>query len=133
MTWKAYQNEIIVLLSFLLMLYAYGYKQKQKSSQAEETQSSYLALTELKEVISMKKIWANKRTSAKIDSLKTLVPTHKVKWIKKSKKLHAAYTSLSANELNKLITKILNLAVQITELEIKKIGTNYNLELKCRW
>ncbi|HFQ60868.1 MAG TPA: hypothetical protein ENK39_01030 [Epsilonproteobacteria bacterium] len=133
MSWKQYQNELIVLVAFVIMLGAYAYKHTQVTSQAQAIQKTQTALGELKEVIALKKVWANKKTGKKLAALQTLISASKVKWSKKGKKLTASYTGLSANELNKLTTKILNLPVQIRLLDIQKIGANYNVEFKCKW
>ena len=133
MSWKQYQNELIVLAAFVIMLGAYAYKHTQVTSQAQAIQKTQTALGELKEVIALKKVWANKKTGKKLAALQTLISASKVKWSKKGKKLTASYTGLSANELNKLTTKILNLPVQIRLLDIQKIGANYNVEFKCKW
>ncbi|HHD79220.1 MAG TPA: hypothetical protein ENK98_06265 [Epsilonproteobacteria bacterium] len=133
MSWKRYQNELIVLATFVIMLGAYAYKHTQVTSQAEAVQSTQKALDELKEVIALKKVWANKKTSKKLSALQSLVPASKVKWSKKGKKVTATYTGLSSNELNKLTTKILNLPVEINLLNIEKTGSTYHVEFKCKW
>ena len=133
MNWKQYQNELIVLSAFLLMLGAYMYKHSQVTSQAQNIQATKHSIEELKEVVALKKVWADKKTTKKVAQLENLIPASKVKWSNKSKKVTASYTALSANELNKLITKILNLPVVIRLLDVKKIGANYNVEFKCKW
>jgi len=133
MNWKQYQNELIALGALLIMLFAYMYKHNQVTTQVEEAKTLQNSVEELKEVVALKKIWAEKKISKKVETLQTLVPEAKVKWSKKSKKLTASYTNLSANELNKLTTKILNLPVVITLLDVTKTGLNYKVELKCKW
>ena len=133
MSLKRYQNELIVLLAFLLMLVAFLYKNGQISSQTENAVNSRYALSELKEIIALKKVWGDKKTSKRVEKLKELVPKSKVVWTKKGKKVTAVYEELSSKELNKLISKILSLAVVITQLDIKKTGSSYRVELKCKW
>ena len=133
MNWKQYQNELIALGACIVMIVAYMYKHNQVASQAEQVQQTQYSIEELKEVIALKKIWADKKSSKKIDKFATLLPASKVKWSKKSKKVTATYTALSSNELNKLTTKILNLPVVIRLLEIEKTGSTYNVEFKCKW
>ncbi len=133
MSWKQYQNEIIVLAALFLLLFSYMYKHNEVTSRSEHVKTVQNSIEELEEVVALKKIWADKKISKKIESLQTLVPSNKVKWQKKSKKLTVNYTDLDANELNKLTTKILNLPVSITLFEVKKSGSNYNVELKCKW
>ena len=61
MSLKRYQNELVILLAFLLMLVAFLYKNGQLSSQAEGTASSKHAVSEFKEIVALKKIWADKK------------------------------------------------------------------------
>jgi len=133
MNWKTYKNELIVVGALLLMLIGFLYKQGQVSGQTVSADIAESKLYELKEVIALQKVWADKKTSKKVEKLQTLVPPSKLKWQKRSKKVTASFSSLSANELNKVTTKILNLAVQIQKLDIKKSGASYSVEFKCKW
>ena len=128
---KAYKNELILGVAFLLLLISFAYKQGQISSQSNTSAGN--AVQELKEVISLQKIWGDKKMSTKIDKLKTIVSPSKVKWSKKSKKLTASFSNLTHQELNMLVTKIMNIAVMIQKLEVKKLGTTYQVEFKCKW
>ena len=133
MSWKQYQNELIALAALLIMFFAYIYKHNQVSSQVEHTKTVQHSIEELKEVIALKKVWADKKTDKKVKKLQMLISPNKVKWSKKSNKVTVNYTSLSSNELNQLITKILNLPIEITLLDVQKIGSSYTVEFKCKW
>ena len=133
MIWKRYQNELIALVAFVLLLGGYGYKMAQVSSQSDTMAGAKQSVGEIKEVIALKKIWSDKKTSKKVDKLQTLIPASKVKWSNKSKKVTASYKSLTATELNTLVTKILNLPVEIQKLKIQKIASSYDVEFKCKW
>ncbi len=133
MIWKRYQNELIVLFAFILMFSAYAYKNTQVSEHAEQRAGTNYAMAEIKEVIALRKIWSDKKTTQKIKKLQTLIPESKVKWSSKRKKLTATYKGLTSKELNKLVTKILNLAVEIQKLKVQKIASSYDVEFKCKW
>ena len=133
MIWKRYRNELIVALALLLMIMALVYKNVQFSSSTESLALSKQEVREFKELVILKKRWLDKRTSKKLDKLAELVPSSKLKWQKKGKKLTASFHGLSSQELNKVITMILNLAVQIQILEIKNDHGSYNVEFKCKW
>ena len=133
MSWKRYQNELVVLLAFLLMLVAVLYKNGEISKQAEDAVNDRDAVSEFKEIVALKKVWADKKTSGKVEKLKELIPSSKVRWSKKSKKITAVYKGLTSKELNKLISKILSLAVVIIQLDINKTGSTYHVEFKCKW
>ena len=133
MIWKRYQNQLIALVDIVLLLGAYGYKMAQVSSQSDTMAGAKQSVGEIKEVIALKKIWSDKKTSQKVDKLQMLVPASKVKWSNKSKKVTASYKSLTATELKTLVTKILNLPVEIQKLKIQKIASSYDVEFKCKW
>ncbi len=133
MSLKRYQNELVALLALLLMMGAFLYKNGQISSQAEEAITTKQAVSDFKEIVTLKKIWADKNIDKKVEKLKELIPASKVTWSKKSKKVTAVYEGLSSKELNRLISKILNLAVVITQLDIKKTASSYHVEFKCKW
>ena len=128
---KRYKNELIVGIALLLLLIALIYKQGVTSGQADA--SAGTALQELKEVIALKKVWGDKKITKKVDKLKSIVSPSKVKWSKKSKRLTASFLNLSNQELNRIIVKIMNLAVVIQKLEVKKQGVAYQVEFKCKW
>lgn len=133
MIWKRYQNELMVGLAFLLLLIALGYKSIQTSARTEMANSIQASVAEFQELVALKKRWGDKRTSKKVDKLKTLASASKVQWQKKGKKLSVTYKGLDAKELNKVVTSILNLAIQLDKLEIMNQNGNYDLELKCKW
>ena len=133
MIWKRYQNELIVALSLLLLIIALVYKNVQVSSSTESLALSKQEVSEFKELVVLKKRWLDKRTSKKLDKLQELIPSSKIKWQKKGKKLTASFHDISSQELNKVITMILNLAVQIQLLEIKNDHGSYTVEFKCKW
>ncbi len=133
MNWKLYRNELIVAASLVLMLSTLIYKNSQISSRSQEMSSLKHTVTEFRELVSLQKTWANKNISKKVDKLENIVPSSKVKWSKKGKKLTAVYKGLDPKELNKLITTILSMAVQIQELKIARNSSSYDVEFKCKW
>jgi len=133
MIWKRYQNELIVGFAFLLLLISMGYKSMQTSARTEMAESMQSSVSEFKELLVLQKRWGNKQTSKKVDKLRTLAPAAKVVWQKKGKKLSVSYKGLNAKELNKVVTSILNLPVQLDHISLVNQNGKYNLELKCKW
>jgi hypothetical protein len=133
MIWKRYQNELITLAAFVLMLIGYGYKSVQISSQAEKMAEVRHSAEEIREVVALQKIWSDKKTSKKVEKLRSLIPESKVKWSNKGKKVTANYQGLTAREFNQLVTKILNLPVEIQTLNMVKKASSYDVEFKCKW
>jgi len=133
MIWKRYQNEFIVLLSVLLLLSSLLYKNTQSANSVENQTVTKYAVREFKQIIAHKKQWADKNIVKKLDKLKQAVPQPKVQWKKKGKTLTANFKELNAKELNKVVTTILNLAVQIQVLKVKEVNGNHDVEFKCKW
>ena len=133
MIWKRYQNELIVAAAFVFMFIGYLYKNAQVSAQSESMAQASRSVGEIKEVIALQKIWSDKKIPSKVKKLQTLIPSEKVKWNSKSKKVTATYKGLTTTELNSLTTKILNLPVEIQKLKIQKVATSYDVEFKCKW
>jgi len=123
----------MVLLALIVMSGALLYKNGQISSQVQKEVALKHSITELREIIALKKVWADKKISTRVDKLKAVIPESKLKWSKKGRRITAIYEGLSAKELNKLISKILNLPVEIRELNIEKEDKTYHVEFKCKW
>ncbi len=130
---KQYRYELLIVISFLVLVLAIGYKNMKLSSGAENIQETRESVLEFKELIILKKRWGNKKIFKQVDILKMVVPSSKVKWLKKSRKLTVSYSELNSKELNKVVTKILNLAVEILQMDIARDKTSYNMEFKCKW
>ncbi|MFK5975627.1 MAG: hypothetical protein QM493_03870 [Sulfurovum sp.] len=132
-SWKKYQNELIVIFSFLFMFGGYIYKTNIVANEAISAVETKKTLSDMRNVIALKKLWTDKKTSQRVAKLKSIVPISKVKWSNKRKKVKASYRDLSARELNKLISKILSLPIEIKLLTIQNISKSYSVEFKCKW
>ena len=130
---KRYINEWIVLAAFVLLVGAYFYKHHQVTQQTEQVAKTKHTLTQLKEVVALEKIWGDKKISKKVNVLQRSVAPSKVKWSKKQNKVTASFSNLTANELNQLVTKILNIPVTISLLDVTKQAANYTMEFTCKW
>ena len=130
---KRYQNEWIVLAAFLLMAFSFIYKNVQISSQQEMISGTKKTVQELKEVIALQKIWADKKIAQNVTKLQSLVPPSKLTWSSKNKNVTASYSGLTSRELNAVTSKIMTLPVEIKKLAIENKGTTYDLEFQCKW
>jgi len=134
MIWKRYQNELIVSITILLMMSAYIYK----STNIEKIESAEVSLakatTEASEIISLQKQWNDPKLSKRILKLKESIPAQKIKsFVVKRKKLTASFQNLTSKEMNKIVIKLENIAVQIIKLQIKREDKEYKMEIKCKW
>ena len=133
MNFRRYQNELIAGIAFLVMLGAFLFKQGEISGKEERIKSLQNAVAEMKEVVALKEIWDDGELDKRVRELESAVPSSKVKWNQKRKKVTASYQDLTISELNTLMKKILNLGVEMQLLDIKKEGELYHVELRCKW
>jgi len=134
MIWKRYQNEAIVLLSFVLMIAGYLYKSSSANSLGRVKTEAALSAAEVGEVIALKKQWGNDKLTGSVKRMNSNIAPDKIKQFSvKRKKLQASYRSLSDKEMNGIILKLQNIAVQIVKLGVKRKGDNYNMEIVCKW
>ncbi|SFV71184.1 hypothetical protein MNB_SV-13-776 [hydrothermal vent metagenome] len=129
----AYKNELILALAFLLLVSAFFYKEHIVSNDGSSANDTVQLVQDIKESIALKALWGDKKLTKKIESLKFGISPSKFKWSRKGKKLQAVFTSISGKELNMLMKKIMNMAIEIQKIDINKMGSAYTLELKCKW
>ncbi len=134
MIWKRYRHEIIVLLSFVVMLIALFYKNSVMDRLDTVNAEVKTSMVQIGEIIALKKQWGDKTLSKKIVTIKKGIAQEKVKLFSvKSKKLIASFKGLNDREMNGIILKLENIAVQITKLDVKRMGESYTMEIKCKW
>ncbi len=135
MTIQRYKNELILFIMFIFMLVAFMYKLSAVTYVKENQVKINKEIKEIQTIVNLKKQWGGKDISKKLTILKRVVPSSKIKsFKKKSKQLSVIYNNLTASELNKIINKIINIAVQINHLKIIKSSKNsYKMECICKW
>jgi len=133
MNLKRYQNEIILAASLLFVLFAYGYKSAQHSTIATKSKEISQEVAVLEETVSLQKIWGDKRIVKRLEQVKSMVPESKVKWRKEGNKVTLTMHDLQPSELNNVVTKLLNIPVQIRHMTIEKKNNTYDMEFACKW
>jgi len=133
MNWHRYRNELIVAAALLFAVSALFYKHAKRTEMAQANQQMATEFALLQETVSLKKIWGDKQIGKKVDGLKTLVSPSKMVWQKKGRKLHVTLHDLSASEVNKVVTRLLNIPVQVQKLKAEKTGNSYSMEIACKW
>lgn len=134
MIWKRYRNEMIVVLSFLLMLVTSLYKNHGADQLDAINLETKTSLTQIGEIIALKKQWGNKNLTKKVSTIKKGIAPEKIKLFSvKGKKLNASFRGLKDSEMNSVILKLENVAIQIIKLTVKRKGEGYDMEIKCKW
>jgi len=134
MIWKRYQNELIVGVALVLMLAVYLYKNSQvkqlDSTKIEVAQS----VEEIGEIIALKQQWGDPKLKQRVEKVKQGLQSGKIKsFTVKGKKLTASLQGLSSKEMNSVITKLENIAIQIVKLSVQHKDGTYQMEIKCKW
>lgn len=135
MTLQRYKNEIILFVAFLFALFAFYYKYSASSYVEQNRVNIQKQISEISDIKNYKTMWENKKIANKVKALKSIVPDSKIKsFSKKSKKLIASYVNLSADELNMLNNKLINMPVQIVSLKVIESSKNiFTMEFTCKW
>ncbi len=135
MTLQRYKNEIILLLALLFALFAFFYKLSAGSYVEKNKVTIQQEIAEITAINNYKGQWDGKGMANKVKVFKTIVDASKVQaFRKKSKKLVASYVNLTANELNKVTNKLVNMPLQITTLKVTESSKNiFSMEFTCKW
>ena len=134
MIWRRYRNEMIILAAFLLMAASLLYKQSVVRRLDTVNTEVKTSLTQIGEIIALRKQWGDEKLTKKISKVKNGIAPEKIKLFSiKSKKLSASFKGLNEGEVNKIILKLENIAVQLMKLSVKKRDGSYDMEIKCKW
>lgn len=128
---REYKNEIFVIISIVFLVFAIYYNKKQETNYLNTKKASLEKVKSIQEVVLLKKIWSNSKTTKEIDKIKRIQKAKK--WKKKGKKISINYINISSNNVNKIVTKFLNIGVSIDKLKISQNAKNYNMEIICSW
>ena len=131
---RRYQNEIVLSIAFILMVASYIYKDNRATRIDTIKSEVAISIGKVGEIIALKNQWGNSKLSSNIRGIKQIVPSSSIKKFEiKSKKLTATFVGLSSKDMNRVITKLENIAVQIVKLKITNIDEKYHMEIKCKW
>lgn len=128
-----FKNEIIVIAAALFAVSALGYKHMQRMSVYEQKQQLIREIETFQEIISLKQRWKAGDIYRKLDALHTMFANRVLSWKKQGRKLSASFGEVSAKQLGTIMTKLLNIPVQIDRIHIEKKGDTYQMEFTCKW
>lgn len=128
-----FKNEIIVIVAALFAVSALGYKYMQRTSAYEQKQQLLREIETFQEVVSLRQRWKAGDIHRKLDALHTMFANRVLSWKKQGRKLSASFGGISAKQLGTIMTKLLNIPVQIDRIHIEKEGDTYQMEFTCKW
>jgi len=123
---------IIIGASILIAGAIFGFMQK--NSYFKEMKRIEIEQKEVKDIITLQRIWKAKGIKSKINSaLSNLKKTQKLKIDIKKTKANLNLANLSEKELNRILSKLASMPIVFKSLDINKIGQQYTMECKCDW
>jgi predicted component of type VI protein secretion system len=128
-----YKNEILLIVSILILTFAYLFKSHTIEELESNKANNIKSALEIKEAISLKNIWEPKDIVQKIDKLKRLVSSNQLEWRKSGKKLNIKFKNMETKEFNRVLNQILTTPIQIKEIKIEQNHQKYTMELKCKY
>jgi hypothetical protein len=124
----------LLLLSLLILFAGWGYRQLQETAMEKQKEESRRTLQEIEEIETLKSLWNPKGMSQKVNTLKTILPSAKIKRFQKEKnRLKIKAISLEGRTLNRFLRKLGTLPLQIRTLTIRRQGSLYEMECQCKW
>jgi len=120
--------------ALLFLLAAWGFKsyetQRLERTREEVTQTQ----RQVRETLALKRLWEAKGIDKKIEGLKKLIPAaNRKKFLKKKRSLEIRSTDLEGRQLNRILSKIGALPLQVKTLRISRKKDRYTLECRCKW
>jgi len=127
-------QELAVLAALAFMLAAGIYKSYETRRLDKLQQQSQTAVQELQDTLALKALWDDKELRKKAEKLRTLLKEDQLTSFQlKQRSLELQAQKLSGRELNRLMSKLGSLPLQIQSLEISRSNDYYTLECKCKW
>jgi len=127
------KNTIIIALSTLFLIGAVAFSYIQKQNFFKELEDIKVQKQEIEQTIALQKLWKAKKVKSKIESALSFLKNDQ-KYLKIDKnKAVVNLANLNEKELNRVLSKLASMPIQLKNLDIKKVGNNFTLECKCVW
>jgi len=131
---RKYQNELLVLVAFVLLLGGFVYQRGMMRKLEASLLHSQTAARQITETKTLQKVWSTKGLKKKVANLHNIVSPSKIKTFNQTKKkLTVRLENLTGKELNAITTRFASLPVQIRELVIGRSEDQYTLRCVCTW
>ena len=130
-----YRNEVIIIVSAILLLIAILYDGSTYAMFASRSDEVSSTLAKKRDISTMNKLWQDKKIAEKLKRVESEVPKSKINTFEiKRKSAHMILDGLTGNELNNIVSKdIASVGVQIIDMAVDRNGDKYKLEVNCKW
>jgi hypothetical protein len=127
-------RELILGAALVLALLAFLYRSSQVRNYRSLQTQTESTLAEIREVLDLKRLWNTKGLRSKLDRLRGVVPASSFKVFDiEQHKAHLKAEGLDGLHLNRLLSRIGGLPVEILSLQIHRQGERYTMECRCKW
>lgn len=131
---ERYRNEIIILISFILLIFSVIYKHHSISKLENAINETRSSISDIDESKRLKSLWYARGMKSKLNILKKKVSAKKiVKFSIERKKVNIKLRDLRSSELNIFMNELAKLPVRISALNISRTQKGYGLECLCKW
>ncbi len=125
------KKSIILLIGLIFLVASIFYDIKAKKEYIKNKEELTQEVREVKNIIALKNLWSAKALKSKIKSSLNTISNKKLTFKRRGVELVA--NNLSYRELNHILNKFASMPLQFKKLDIKKVGSNFNLECLCEW
>jgi len=131
---KPHATELWILGALLFALIALNYRYHQKRELTRLQSQSAQTLREIDETIQLQRIWNTRGLREKLETLRRELPGNLVKAFDlRRRELRIRLEGLDSRLLNRVVTRLGALPLQIRELQIDRQGKTYTMECRCAW
>jgi hypothetical protein len=128
------KNLIAVLIGAIFLIGSVIFSYTQKSGYFKASNEFKIEQNELKDIITLQRIWKAKGVKSKINSaISSLKKSQKLKVEIKKSKAYLSLANLNEKELNRVLSKLSSMPIKFESLDINKINDNFTMECKCDW
>ena len=129
-----YRNELIILLSVIILIISIIYKHHSISKFENAVNETRVSIKDIEESKRLKSLWYAKGMKSKLNKLRAKIDSKKiVKFSIERKKVNIKLRDLRSRDLNRFMNELAKLPVRISTLNISKSSNSYELECLCKW
>jgi|GEM_PF-6777540 murein L,D-transpeptidase YafK len=126
--------EIILIASFLFMLFGLLYSWNKNSTLNERSKEIAKTEAEVNQILNFKSTWEKKDINRRVERLKNILKSEQIKEFRVShKKAYIKLSNVQIKTLNRFLVKLSSLPVRFITLDVDSNGEKYDMECRCKW
>jgi hypothetical protein len=130
---RKYGFEAILAVSILFAVAMSIYKHHAFSTAWDQTKRTEKKIAEIKKLKGLQSFWRSSGMANRLRTIKPMLKGKHVQWEISGKKLKAGCDGLTAKEVDRILTKLFRLPVEIRRFSLSEENDRYRLEWICGW